>query len=51
MALLTFVHVHMDDGYSVHMAAAIARASAYFGQGSDPIQIYGVQCTGTEPEL
>ena len=41
----------MDDGYSVLMAAAIARASAYFGQGSGPIQIDGVQCTGTEPEL
>ena len=33
------------------LTAAIARTSAYFGQGSGPIQIDGVQCTGLESEI
>ena len=46
---LYFCILMMDA--SVLTAAAIARVSAYFGQGSGPIQIDGVQCSGTESEL
>ena len=35
----------------IFLTVAIARTSAYFGQGSGPIQIDSVQCTGIEPEI
>ena len=42
---------HFLSYYHVYISGAVARSNAYYGQGSGPIQIDDVGCTGSESRL